>query len=181
LHPPGIRNHNSIITDPRRLRMRQWDNAGLLFAASLTLAGCASEPPAPPPRIERITGAALNARMPPPVATLGADEVVALAKRGESASAINAKIDASHSHYRLHAAQIAAMMKEGVPAGVIDHIMESERARVFDDMAATIARRDEACAARVEQEVRQCQLQLLQPGFATCWLPHMGFPYWRCF
>jgi hypothetical protein len=181
LHPPGIADHNPIITDPRRPRMCEWDKAGLLFAASLTLAGCASEPPAPPPRIERVTGAQLDARIPPPVAAVSTDEIVALAKRGESAAAINAKIDASHSHYRLHAAQIAAMMKEGVPPDVIDHIMESERRRVFDDMAATIARRDEACAARVEQEVRQCQLQLLQPGFATCWPPHMGFPYWRCF
>lgn len=157
------------------------DKAGLLFVAALALAGCAEAPPMQAPKIERITGAALDARIPPPVAMIGADDIVAMAKRGESAQAIIAKIDASHSHYRLGAAKIAHMVNAGVPASVVDHIMETERRRIFDDMAADIARRDEACVARVEREVRQCQLQLLQPGFATCWPPHMGFPYWRGF
>lgn len=154
--------------------------AVMIFAAALA-AGCATAPPPPVPKIERLTGAALDAKIPPPVATVGTDEIVAMAKRGETAESIIAKIDASHSHYRLRAAQIAAMMGAGVSASVIDHIMETERRRIFDDVAADIGRRDEACAARVEQEVRQCQLQLLQPGFATCWPPHTGFPYWRCF
>lgn len=153
----------------------------VVFAAVLAVAGCATAHPPPAPKIERITGAALEAGIPPPIAAVGTDDIVAMAKRGESAQDIIAKIDASHSRYRLQAARIAAMMGAGVPASVIDHIMETERRRIFDDMAADIGRRDEACAARVEQEVRQCQLQLLQPGFATCWPPHMGFPYWRCF
>jgi hypothetical protein len=161
--------------------MRRWKKAGLIFAAAVALSGCAATPPAQPPKLERLTGAALDAKIPPPVATVSTDDIVAMAKRGESAPGIIAKIDASHSHYRLRAAGIAAMMNAGVPASVIDHMIETERRRIFDDMAADIARRDEACATRVEQEVRQCQLQLLQPGFATCWPPHMGFPYWRCF
>lgn len=156
-------------------------NLMILSAVAAALAGCASEPPAPTPKIERLTGAALDAKIPPPVATVSVDEIIAMAKRGESATSIIERIDANHSRYRLRAAQIAGMAKEGVPAAVIDHMMETERRRIFDDMAADIARRDEACAARVEQEVRQCQLQLLQPGFATCWPPHAGFPYWRCF
>ena len=159
--------------------MRRMDNAGLLVVAALVLAGCAAAPLAQPPRIERLTGAALDAKIPPPVASLGTDEIVAMAKRGEGAQAINAKIDASHSHYRLGAAKIAAMIDAGVPAAVIDHMMEGERRRLFDDMAADIARRDQACAERIEQEVRQCRLQMLQPGFATCWPPAMGFPHWR--
>lgn len=161
--------------------MRHTKTAVTALAAILALAGCAGGPPPQPPKIERLTGAALDAKIPPPVATLGTDEIVAMAKRGESAQAINAKIDASHSHYRLDATRIASLMKQGVPAAVIDHIMEGERRRIFDDVAADIARRDQACVERVEQEVRQCQLQLLQPGFATCWPPHMGYPYWRCF
>ncbi|HEX8987214.1 MAG TPA: hypothetical protein VF816_04590 [Rhodocyclaceae bacterium] len=150
-----------------------------LWILAFAVAGCASEAPAPAPRLERLTGAALDAKIPAPVATLSADEIVAMAKRGESAPAIIAKIDASHSHYRLGAAQIAAMLAAGVPAAVVDHMMEGERRRIFDDVAADIARRDEACAERIEQQIRQCQLQLLQPGFATCWPPDMGYPYWR--
>ena len=161
--------------------MHRRGKTGCIFAAAIALAGCAGTPPAQPPKIERLTGAALEAKIPPPVATLGTDDIIAMAKRGESAPSIIAKIDASHSHYRLQAARIAAMVNAGVPAGVVDHMMETERRRIFDDVAADIAQRDEACATRVEQEVRQCQLQLLQPGFATCWPPHMGFPYWRCF
>lgn len=152
-----------------------------IIAAALVLAGCASEPTPQGSRIERLTSAALDAKIPPPVATLGTDDIVAMAKRGENAGAIIGKIDASHSHYRLGAAQIAAMMSAGVPATVIDHIMDTERRRLFDDVAADIARRDQACAQRLQQEIRQCQLQLMQPGFGTCWPPHMGFPYWRNF
>lgn len=149
--------------------------------ASALVAACTGAPPAPAPPIERLTGAALDAKIPPPVASVGIEDIKAMAKRGDSAQAIVAKIDASHSHYRLKAAQIGTLLDAGVPPAVVDHMMESERRRIFDDMAADIARRDEACATRVEQEVRQCQLQLLQPGFATCWPPHAGFPYWRCF
>lgn len=152
-----------------------------MLLLAIAAAGCASAPPPPAPKIERLTGAALEAKIPPPAASLAIDDIVAMAKRGASAQDIIAGIDASHSHYRLKAGQIATMIKAGVPADVVDHMMDTERRRIFDDMAADISRRDEACAMRVQQEVQQCRLQLLQPGFATCWPPHTGFPYWRCF
>jgi hypothetical protein len=162
--------------------MRYMDKRPLIVAAVFVLAGCADAPPAQPPKIERLTGAALEARIPAPVAAVSIDDIVAMAKRGESATAIVGKIDASHSRYRLGAAQIAAAIGQGVPVQVIDHIMESERRSIFDDMAADIARHDQACEERLEQEAAQCRLQLLsQPSFATCWPPHAGFPYWRCF
>ncbi len=156
--------------------MRPFDKRPLLVAIAFALAGCASAPPPQAPKIERLTGAALDARIPPPVATVSADEIVAMAKRGESAQSIVAKIDASHSHYLLGAERIAAMMREGVPAPVIDHIMEAERRRIFDDAAADIAQHDQDCQERIDQEASQCQLQLL-----SCWPPYTSFPYWRGF
>ncbi|MDD5249299.1 MAG: hypothetical protein PHY45_09950 [Rhodocyclaceae bacterium] len=162
--------------------MRDFDKQSLLVAAVIMVAGCAETPPAQPPKIARLSSADLEARIPAPVATVSIDDIVAMARRGESAATIAGKIDASRSRYRLGAAQIAAALGQGVPAPVIDHILENERRSLLDDMAADIARRDQACQERIEQEVRQCRLQLLlQPDFATCWPPHAGLPYWRCF
>lgn len=158
----------------------------LCSAALLLLAGCAGAPPAEPPKIERLTGAALAAKLPAPVASVSVDDIVALTRNGESAKSIIGKIAASHSRYRLDANQIAALIRQGVALAVIDHIIEGERRRIFDDLAAELAKREQACAERVEQEVRQCRLQALaQPWpafpFATCRPPHAGFPYWRCY
>lgn len=157
-----------------------------LFCAAALLAGCASPPPAEPPRIERITGAALEAKMPAPVAGISLDDIVAMTKRGESPERIIEEIERSHSIYRLDATQIAGLVRKGVALKVLDHIVETERRRIFDDMAADIAQRERACLDRVEREVRQCRLQsmpIFWPGspFATCRPPHVGFPYWRCF
>lgn len=152
--------------------------------AAVALVGCASAPPQEAPKIERLTGAALEARTPAPVAAVALSEIAAMAKHGAGAEDIVAKLDASRSHYRLDAGQIADLLAQGVPSTVIDHILETERRRIFDDMATEIAQRERACLDQVEREVRQCRLQSLMqpwPGGATCWPPHTGFPYWRCF
>lgn len=154
---------------------------GAIVALSL-LAACAAAPPPAAPKIERVTGAVLEAGIPAPHATIGIEDIVAMAKHGESPDNIIGRIDATHSHYRLDARQISTMLTQGVATSVIDHLIASERRQLFDNMAADLARRDQACQERVEQEVRQCRLQSLpQPGVATCWPPHPGFPYWRCF
>lgn len=157
----------------------------LLCAVAALFAGCASPPPTEPPRIERLTGAELEAKLPAPLAAVSLDEVVAMTKRGESAERIIEKLDATHSNHRLDASRIADMIGKGVDLKVLDHIVETERRRLFDDVAADIAQRERACLGRVEEEARHCRLQSLPiwsgPPFATCWPPHTGFPYWRCF
>lgn len=159
--------------------------AGSMVVAAL-LAGCASAPPAEAPKLERLTATDLAARIAAPTAAVTLDEVAAMAQRGESASAIIARLDATHSTHRLNAGQIGALIASHVPLAVIDHILETERRRIFDDLAADLARRDQACAERVEQverEARLCRLQSMQPwpGVANCWPPHVGTPYWRCY
>lgn len=168
------------------LNIMQYRPLSLLFCASAALlAGCASTPPAEPPKIERLTGAELEARLPAPIAAVSLDDVIAMTKRGDSAERIIEKLDATHSNHRLDASRIAGLIGKGVDLKVLDHIVETERRRIFDDIAANIAQRERACLERVEQEARQCRLQSMPvwPGqpFATCWPPHRGFPYWRCF
>jgi len=156
----------------------------LCAAATLLLAGCAATPPAAAPKLERLSGAALAAMLPAPLAAVSADDIVALTRSGASAESIVAKIDASHSRYRLDAAQIATLIHHGVALKVIDHMIEGERRHIFDDMAAEIAKHDQACVEQVERELKQCRLQsLAQPAWphATCWPPHAGFPWWRCY
>lgn len=52
----------------------------LIVAAAVALVGCADVPPLPPPKIERLTGAALAAKIPAPVAVMSTDDIVALAQ-----------------------------------------------------------------------------------------------------
>ena len=156
-----------------------------ICVAAILVAGCASAPPAQAPAIDRISGAALEAKLPAPAAEIGLEDIVAMSKRGETAARVIGKIDESHSHYRLNAHAIVELSQKGVDLAVLDHMIEAERQRIFTDMATEISQRDQACLDRVEREVRQCRLQSMpywpaQP-FATCWPPHAGFPYWRCF
>lgn len=156
-----------------------------LLAFPLWLAGCAGVP-ADPPRIERLTGESLEARLPQPVAALSIEEIVKLSKQGTPTADIIGRISATHSRYRLSASQLIDLRQRGVDMKVLDHIVESERRAIFDEMATEITKREKACGERVSQEVQQCRLQS-HPGFwpmhpfANCWPPYRGSPYWRCF
>jgi putative N-acetylmannosamine-6-phosphate epimerase len=152
-------------------------------AAIISIAACANSPPAASPRIERIADAALPAGVVAPAAKIGMAEIVAMTKQGESPVRIIARIDQSASISRLNASEIVEMAQSGVNLAVLDHILETERQRVFDDVAAQIAQREQACIERVDREVRQCRLQSTTPFWPqpTCWPPHAGYPYWRCF
>lgn len=150
---------------------------------AVLLTGCATTTPSETPKLERLTGSALETRIPAPTAAMPIEAIIAMARRGDSASAIIAGLDTTHSTFRLNAGQIAALMAERVPPPVIDHILDTERRRIFDDLAADVARRDQACAERIEQvqrEAQLCRLQSMQPWpGATCWPPYIGVPYWR--
>jgi len=154
--------------------------------AALLLAGCADAPVAPP-RIERISAEQLEARLPQPMAALPLDQVVALARQGIGADEIIARIAASNSRYRLSAGQLLELSRQGVPLAVLDHLVEAERRQVFDDMAAELNRRDEACRERVARELQACRNQYLGPAMVpgpypmfNCFPLGPGSPYWRC-
>ena len=154
--------------------------------SALLLAACADAPVAPP-KIDRISAEQLEAKLPPPAAALPLDQVVALAKQGLAAGEIIARITASASRYRLSAGQVLELAQQGVPTAVLDHLVAAERRQVFDELAAELNRRDQACRERLEQEARACRNQfmgpLLVPGpypMLNCFPLGPGSPYWRC-
>jgi hypothetical protein len=157
-----------------------------MVLAALLLAACAGTP-VEPPKIERISAEQLEARLPPPVAALPLEQVVALAKQGVAAEDIIARITASASRYRLSAGQILELARQGVPAAVLDHMLAAERHQIFDELASETNKRDQACRERIDQEVRACRNQtmgpLLMPGpypMFNCFPLGPGSPYWRC-
>lgn len=157
--------------------------AGTVVAV-LALVGCAGTPPAEPPKIERLTGSAAGPSAQS--APVGLDEIVAATKNGQTPAQIIDMLDAVHTHHHLTASRIAALIEQGVSLQVLDHLVETDRRRIFDDAAADSARREHACQDRLEQEARQCRLQSMLPcwpghPFTGCWPPHAGFPYWRGF
>lgn len=150
----------------------------------LLLAACTTAPPQAP-KVERISGEALEAQLPQPVSSISLADIVAMSRAGIAPEEIVKRIGAAHARYRLSATQLVELSGQGVALAVLDHLVETERRAIFDDLAADIARREQTCNERIAQEVRQCRLQampMLWPHpFATCWPPHPGLPYWRCF
>jgi hypothetical protein len=134
----------------------------LSVALAGLLQGCA-DTPVVPPKIERMTAAELEARLPQPVAALSLEQVVALVRQGMAADEIIGRIRQSGSRYRLSATAIVELARQGVPLEVLDHMVSAERTQIFDDMAADAQRRDLACLQRIEHEASLNGLQAMQP------------------
>lgn len=152
----------------------------------LILQGCAGTP-VEPPKIERISAEQLEARLPQPAANLPLEQIELLARQGVSAEDLIARITASNSRYRLAAAQIVELARQGVPLAVLDHLVAAERRQIFDDMAADANQREKACHDRIEQEVRWCRNQAIGPMYMpgpypmiNCFPLTTGSPFWRC-
>lgn len=138
-------------------------------------------------RIERLSAEKLEAGLPPPMAAMPLEQVVALARLGVPAEELIGRIKTSGSRYRLSATQIVELEKQGVPLAVLDHLVAGERTHIFDDMAGEVERREKVCRARSEHELRQCRAQMPMmwlPGqhpFMHCLPPVAGSSHWRCF
>lgn len=153
---------------------------------ALILQGCAGAP-VEPPKIERVSAEQLEALTPAPVAAVPLDQIVALARQGVDAEEIIGRIRASASRYRLGAAQIVDLAREGVPLAVLEHLVAAERRQIFDDMAADANRREQDCRGKIEHELRICRSQMLGPMWmpgpyplVNCFPSPPGSPFWRC-
>lgn len=149
--------------------MNSFDSRALVLVLALLLTGCA-EGPARPARIERMTAAELEARLPQPVAALPPEQIVEMVRQGAATNEIIGRITQSGSRYRLSATAIVDLARQGVPLEVLDYMVSAERTRIFDDMAAEAQRREQACLQRIAQEASLCSLQAMQPMW-PCW-PH---------
>jgi len=122
-----------------------------LIVSALLLAGCASTG-SQQTKVDRITPEELAKLIPPPVATVSLDEIVADSKAGKNADEIIAKIKTSNSRYELTSMQILDLNKQGVDAKVLDYIHESNELAKQNAIADEMNKR--------EQEKRAAQKQL---------------------
>lgn len=174
-HPAPMREPSAIST-----HRKHW------LVLALILQGCA-DVPVEPPRIERISAEQLEARLPPPPATVPLEQIVTLARQGSTAADIIARIKDSGSRYRLSATQLVDLARQGVPLAVLDHLVASERRQIFEDMAADANIREMACQERLAREAEFCRRQTeslpwypRQQPFMNCFPPLPGSIYWRC-
>lgn len=125
-----------------------------LIAVSLTLvllAGCASTG-SQQSMLERITPEQLAKLLPPPVASVTLDEIVADSKAGKTTDEIITKIKTSNSRYELTTAQTLDLSKQGVDVKVLDYMRQSNELAKQNAIADEMNKR--------EQEKRSAQKQL---------------------
>lgn len=152
----------------------------LFLILSLLLAsGCASTG-SKPSQVERITPEELAKLIPPPVATVSLDEIVADSKAGKSADEIIAKIKNSNSRYELSSTQVLDLNKQGVDAKVLDYIQQSNELAKQNAIAEEMNKREKEKAAAEKQLQRERAFNNNR-YYDPFWGPYYGGYYGRGF
>lgn len=119
----------------------------ILSACLLTawLTGCATTGNSPTQgEVERISPEELEKLIPPAVATVSLDELLADSKQGKSPDELIQKIKASNSRYDLTPEQSVALNKQGLDIKVLNYIHESNELARQNAMADEINKRNQA-------------------------------------
>lgn len=151
----------------------------LLMFSLLIFAGCASTG-AQQSKVERITPEELAKLIPPPVATVSLDEIVADSKAGKSADDIIAKIKNSNSRYELTSTQVLDLNQQGVDAKVLDYIQQSNELAKQNIIAEEMNKREQEKAAAKKQLQRERALNNNR-FYDPFWGPGFGAFYGRGF
>jgi uncharacterized lipoprotein YajG len=150
-----------------------------LIFSLLLLAGCASTGNKPS-QVERITPEELAKLIPPPVATVSLDEIVADSKAGKSADEIIAKIKNSNSRYELSSTQVLDLNKQGVDAKVLDYIQQSNELAKQNAIAEEMNKREKEKVAAEKQLQRERAFNNNR-YYDPFWGPYYGGYYGRGF
>jgi PBP1b-binding outer membrane lipoprotein LpoB len=125
-----------------------------LMVSILVLTGCASNG-SQQSKVERITPEQLAKILPPPVATLSLDEIVADSKAGKTPDEIIAKIKNSNSRYELTTAQTLDLSKQGVDVKVLDYMRQSNELAKQNAIADEMNKREQAKRTAQKQLQRE--------------------------
>lgn len=106
-------------------------------------------------QVERITPEELAKLMPPSVANVTLDEIVADSKAGKKSDEIIDKIKTSNSRYDLTAAQILDLNKQGLDLKVLEYIQESNEKAKQNAMADEINKREQEKRLALKQLQRE--------------------------
>ena len=152
----------------------------LLVASLLMLSACASTG-TQPSKVERITPQELAKLIPPPVATVSLDEIVADSKAGKSADDIIVKIKNSNSRYELSSTQVLDLNKQGVDAKVLDYIQQSNELAKQNAIAEEMNKREQEKNAAKKQLQRERALnnnRYYDPFWGSRFGGFYGYPYY---
>ena len=137
-----------------------------LVLAILLLTNCATQGTPQTPKVERISEEELQRILPKTQAKLSLDAIVQLSKDGLSATQIIEKIKLSDSYYDLSPSQSLLLSKQGVPTEVLDYMHTSQEARLRNNVADEINKR--------EKQKREVQEALKREQRNQQYYP----PYW---
>ena len=144
------------------------------------LSGCASTG-IQQTQVERITPEELEKLLPPPVATLSLDEIVADSKQGKTPDEIIEKIKTSNSRYELAPSQTLDLSKQGVDTKVLDYIQQSnelaKQNAIADEMNKRAKERYEAEKA-LKRERDLALSQYYDPFWGPRFGAFYGYPYY---
>jgi hypothetical protein len=152
----------------------------IILFSLLVLVGCASTG-TKQAKVERITPEELAKLIPPPLATVSLDEIVADSKAGKSSDDIIAKIKNSNSRYELSSTQVLDLNKQGVDAKVLDYIQQSNELAKQNAIADEMNKREQEKMATRRQLQRERDFnrnQFYDPfwgsGFGPGWIGPIG-------
>lgn len=128
------------------------------------------------PDIQRITSEELEKLIPPPVAAISLDQIVAFAKQGMAAEAIIDKLKQSNSQYALSVEQTLQLSNQGVPLQVLDWMQQAQQQRLKDSLVDEMNKREAARVKEQEKLKRQWLSRPPYPFYDPLWGPA---PYWR--
>lgn len=144
------------------------------------LVGCASTG-TQQSKVDRITPEELAALIPPPVATLSLEEIVADSKAGKTPDEIIAKIKSSDSRYELTSSQALDLNKQGVDVKVLDYIQQSNELAKQNAMADEINKREQEkqkAKRELQRERADARNQFYDPFWGPRFGGFYGRPYW---
>lgn len=125
-----------------------------IFGLLLALSGCATTGNGPNQgEVERISPEELQKLIPPAVATVSLEELIADTKQGKSADELIAKIKASNSRYDLTPAQSLALNQQGLDIKVLEYMHQ------VNELAKQNAIADEMNKRQSERAVSEKKLR----------------------
>lgn len=117
----------------------------LIALAALWLVGCATTNNSPTQaEIQRISPEELEKLIPPAVATVSLEELVADTKAGKTPDELIEKIKVSNSRYDLTPEQSLALSKQGLDIKVLNYIHEANELARQNAIADEINKREQA-------------------------------------
>jgi len=149
----------------------------ILIVMLSMLSGCASTG-TQQVKVERITPEELAKLIPPPVATMTLDEIVADSKAGKTTDEIINKIKTSNSRYELTSTQVLDLNKQGVDAKVLDYIGQANELAKQNAIADEINKREKDKRA-AQQALRHEREFSRNQFYDPFWGPGFGGFYGR--